>query len=87
MDNPHGLGLSGDYLYLAEGDQGLKSFNVSDVMEITNNQLEHLKNLVSIDIIPGPKSLIVIGPDGVCQFDYSDPEKLKKLSCINVSNE
>lgn len=87
MDNPHGLGLSGDYLYLAEGDQGLKSFNVSDVMEITNNQLEHLKNLVSIDIIPGPKSLIVIGPDGVCQFDYSDPEKLKKLSCINVSND
>jgi len=87
MDNPHGLGLSGDYLYLAEGEQGLKSFNVSDVMEISNNQIEHLKNFVSVDIIPGPKSLIVIGPDGVCQFDYSDPEKLKKLSCINVSNE
>ncbi|WP_339922542.1 hypothetical protein [uncultured Cyclobacterium sp.] len=86
MDNPHGLGLSGDYLYLAEGDKGLKSFNVSNVMEISNNQIEHLKNHVFLDIIPGPKSLIVIGPDGVCQFDYSDPEKLKELSCINVSN-
>ena len=56
-------------------------------MEISNNQIEHLKNHVFLDIIPGPKSLIVIGPDGVCQFDYSDPEKLKELSCINVSNE
>lgn len=85
MDNPHGLGLSGDYLYLAEGEHGLKSFNVADVLEISNNRLEHLKDFTAIDIIPGPKSLIVIGPDGVCQFDYSDPEKLKKLSCINVS--
>ncbi|MDN3688803.1 LVIVD repeat-containing protein [Cyclobacterium jeungdonense] len=85
MDNPHGLGLSGDYLYLAEGEYGLKSFNVADVLEISNNRLEHLKDFTAIDIIPGPKSLIVIGPDGVCQFDYSNPEKLKKLSCINVS--
>jgi hypothetical protein len=85
MDNPHGLGLLGDYLYLAEGEHGLKSFNVADVLDITNNQLEHLDDFSAIDIIPGPKSLIVIGPDGVCQFDYSDPEKLKKLSCINVS--
>jgi hypothetical protein len=85
MDNPHGLGLSGDYLYLAEGEHGLKSFNVGDVLEISNNRLEHLRDFTAIDIIPGPKSLIVIGPDGVCQFDYSNPEKLKKLSCINVS--
>jgi hypothetical protein len=87
MENPHGLGLAGDYLYLAEGEYGLKSFNVSDVMNISKNQLEHLKSFVSVDIIPGPKSLIVIGPDGVCQFDYSNPEKLKELSCINVSFE
>ena len=84
--NPHGLGLSGDYLYLAEGEQGLKSFNVADVKEISNNLIEHLKNYVFTDIIPGPKSLIVIGPDGVCQFDYSNPEKLEELSCINVAN-
>lgn len=85
MDNPHGLGLSGDYLYLAEGQYGLKSFDVSNVMTIKDNLIEHFKDFASIDIIPGPKSLIVIGPEGVCQFDYSDPEKLKKLSCINVS--
>jgi hypothetical protein len=86
MLNPHGLGLAEEYLYVAEGSHGLKSFNVSDVMEIDQNQLEFLTNQKSVDLIPGPNSLIVIGPDGVCQFDYSDPTKLKKLSCIQVTN-
>jgi hypothetical protein len=86
MLNPHGLALSGDHLYIAEGQHGLKSFNVANVMGIDQNQLEFLKSMKSVDIIPGPKSLIVIGPDGVCQFDYTKPDKLKPLSCINVKN-
>ncbi len=86
MQNPHGLGLAGDFLFIAEGSYGLKSFNVSDVLAIDQNQLEFLTDQKSVDLIPGPKSLIVIGPDGVCQFDYSKPSQLKKLSCIQVSN-
>jgi hypothetical protein len=86
MLNPHGLGLAGDFLYIAEGQHGLKSFKVADVMNIDKNQLEFLKSMKSVDIIPGPKSLIVIGPDGVCQFDYSTPSVLKPLSCIQVKN-
>ncbi|WP_373520495.1 LVIVD repeat-containing protein [Aquiflexum sp.] len=86
MLNPHGLALAGDYLYVAEGKHGLKSFNVADVFNIDKNQLEFLKSMKSVDIIPGPKSLIVIGPDGVCQFDYSTPSVLKPLSCIQVKN-
>ncbi|WP_114748996.1 LVIVD repeat-containing protein [Pleomorphovibrio marinus] len=82
MDNPHGLGLSGEHLYIAEGKHGLKSFSVADVMSL--KAVEHLKDLRSVDIIPGPKSLIVIGPDGVCQFDYQDPGKLSELSCISI---
>lgn len=86
MLNPHGLSLFENYLYLAEGKHGLKSFNVLDVMNIDKNQLEFLKSMKSVDIIAGPKSLIVIGEDGVCQFDYSNPSQLKKLSCVQVRN-
>ncbi len=86
MLNPHGLGLAENYLYVAEGKHGLKSFNASDVIAIDKNQLEFIQSMKSVDLIPGPKSLIVIGPDGVCQFDYSNPAKLRKLSCIQVSN-
>jgi hypothetical protein len=35
-------------------------------------------------VIPGPKSLIVIGENGVCQYDYSNKKALKLLSCISV---
>lgn len=86
MLNPHGLGLAGQFLYVTEGKHGLKSFNVKDVMAIDKNQMEFLQNMKSVDLIPGPKSLIVIGPDGVCQYDYSTPSKLRKLSCIQVTN-
>jgi len=87
MSNPHGLALSNNYLYLAEGNHGLKSFEVSDVMAIDANRREHLKSMKSVDIIAGPKSLIVIGPDGVCQFNYSKPDRLNPLSCIQVKNK
>ena len=86
MLNPHGLGLAENYLYVAEGKHGLKSFNASDVLTIDKNQLEFIQSMKSTDLIPGPKSLIVIGTDGVCQYDYSNPAQLKKLSCIQVSN-
>lgn len=86
MLHPHGLSLSGRHLYVAEGRHGLKSFDVADVMVIDQNQLEFLQSMKSVDIIAGPKSLIVIGPDGVCQFDYSTPSVLKPLSCIQVKN-
>ena len=86
MLNPHGLGLAEQFLYVAEGKHGLKSFNVKDVLSIDKNQLEFLQSMKSVDLIPGPKSLIVIGPDGVCQFDYSNPAALKKLSCIQVKD-
>lgn len=87
MQNPHGLALAGNVLYLCEGKYGFKSFNAADVFEIGNNRLEHLQNLNSTDVIPGPKSLIVIGEDGVCQYDYSDKSKLKLLSCISRNIE
>lgn len=84
MDNPHGLGLAGDHLYICEGDFGLKSFDASDVMQIGSRMAQHLKDKRSIDVIPAQKTLIVTGPDGVCQYDYSKPDELKLLSCIQV---
>lgn len=87
MQNPHGLGLSGENLFVCEGQFGLKSFKVNDVMKIDENQMEHLKNLNAIDLIPGPKSLIVIGNNVICQYDYSTPSKLIKLSCMEIEKQ
>ena len=84
MENPHGLSVSDNHLFLCEGDFGLKSFNISDKNKIDKNLLQHLKGIKSFDVIAGPKSLIVIGEDGVYQFNYSKPSALRKLSKIAV---
>lgn len=82
MQNPQGLGISGSNLYLCEGDGGLKAFNISDVLKINERQLQHIRSLRAIDVIPAEKSLIVTGPDGIYQFGYSPTGRLQQLSLI-----
>ncbi|SER74621.1 LVIVD repeat-containing protein [Pedobacter rhizosphaerae] len=84
MQNPHGLSVSGNNLFLCEGTYGIKSFNITDKNAIGNNLLQHLNNIKSFDVIAGPKSLIVTGEDGVYQFNYINPASMKQLSVIKV---
>jgi hypothetical protein len=84
MLNPHGLSINNENLFICEGDNGLKAFNSADVSKIGANQLSFLKGFNAIDVISGPKSLIVTGYDGVYQFNYSNPSKLAKLSHITL---
>jgi len=84
MQNPHGLSVSGNNLFLCEGNFGIKSFNISDNKAIGNNLLQHLQTIKSFDVIAGPKSLIVTGEDGVYQFNYNNASNLRQLSLIKV---
>ncbi len=84
LENPYGLALSDHTLYICDGKFGLKSFDASDVSQIGNKLLETHKDLMSIDVIAGPKSLIIVGEKGVHQYDYSNKAKLKELSIIPV---
>ncbi|WP_185211350.1 LVIVD repeat-containing protein [Sphingobacterium mizutaii] len=85
LKSPHGLALTGEHLYVCEGESGLKSFKVTDVTAIDKNIMQNLENLKSFDVIAGPKSLIVLGPEGICQYDYTNKANLKQLSCISIN--
>lgn len=84
MKNPHGLSVSGNNLFLCEGDFGIKSFNITNKNKIGDNLLQHLKDIKSFDVIAGPKSLIVTGKDGVYQFNYTNAANLRQLSKIKL---
>lgn len=86
MQNPHGLSVSGNNLFLCEGNYGLKSFNITDKNKIGDNLLQHLKTIKSFDVIAGPKSLIVTGDDGVYQFNYNNAASLREMSKIKVQS-
>jgi hypothetical protein len=86
MLNPHGLAISGNDLFICEGKNGLKSFDSADPKTVGEKQLSFLKNLSAVDVIAGPKSLIVTGPNGIYQYDYSDASNLRLLSHLNLAS-
>lgn len=87
MQNPHGLGIDLNTLFLCEGEHGLKVFDITDIDKIDQNQLSHVKGLSAFDVIPIDSHLMMIGEDGLYQFDYADPSNLKLLSIIPIGQE
>jgi hypothetical protein len=87
MDNPHGLSIKENDLYLCEGDFGLKVFDISDPMKLDKKKRSHLEDFHAYDVIsvPGTDVLLVIGDDGFYQFDASDPKNLVQISKIEVA--
>lgn len=86
MLNPHGLTVTAKNLYICEGNNGLKSFDHSDVKKIGEKQLAFITDVDALDVIAGPKSLIVTGEKGVYQYEYTNPAELKLLSRITLSD-
>ena len=84
MQNPHGLGIDHSTLFICEGEHGLKVFDAKDVKTIDQRLLAHFKDKDAYDVIPLGDILVVIGKDGLYQYDYSDPQKLKLLSVIPI---
>ncbi|WP_234736292.1 LVIVD repeat-containing protein [Tellurirhabdus bombi] len=83
MKNPHGLGVNFPNLFICEGHYGLKSLDVSNTMDV--KQLMHLEGMDAFDVIPLGKTLMMIGRDGLYQFDASNPSKLRQISKIPVT--
>ncbi|MDP5171782.1 MAG: hypothetical protein NWR72_16155 [Bacteroidia bacterium] len=83
--NPHGLGISGETLFICDGDEGLKVYDATDVSSITAHQIAHFPNIHAFDVIPLGNVLLSIGEDGFYQYDYRDLTDIKLLSKIEVT--
>lgn len=82
MLNPHGLGIKGNCLFIAEGEFGLKVFEASDPLTINNNLKAHHKDVHALDVIPLDDVLFMIGNDGLHQYDYNCGNTFTHLSSI-----
>jgi len=87
MFNPHGLGIDDEILFLCDGDEGLKVFNASDPMTITSHQIAQFKNINAYDVIPLGEILLMIGTDGLYQYDYSNVQDITLLSKIRMKGK
>lgn len=83
MKNPHGLGIDGTSLFICDGEDGLKVFDATNPISAGDNKLHQFKNIQATDIIPINNVAIVIGEDGIFQYDYSDLSNITLLSTLN----
>lgn len=82
MQEPAGLGLDGNALFICDGKAGLKVFDKSAPLDL--KLLDWESNLHTYDIIPMGDYALVVGEDGLYIYDYSNPKDLKLLSRIPV---
>lgn len=68
LENPYGLGIKDNMLYVCDGTAGLKLFEreTSEYLRLVNS----LKDIQAKDVIPLEKSLIMIGGNTLYQYEY-----------------
>ncbi len=82
MQNPHGLGVVDNTLYICDGEAGLKVFDASDKNDIRIQS--HVPGFKTFDIIPLGALAIVVGPDGLYQYDTRDADNVVEISKIPI---
>jgi hypothetical protein len=87
MQGPFGLGIDGATLFVCDGVAGLKVYDVTDPMNLELIAFE--TGHETYDVILVPPLAIVVGPDGLDQYDYTDVAttgELVLLSHLDVVN-
>ncbi len=87
MFNPHGLGTDGDLLFICDGTAGLKIYDKSDPLTILTNKVAHYPDFDTYDVIPMDGILMLVGEDGIYQYDYSDPENIIQISHLAITDK
>jgi hypothetical protein len=84
LTNPHGLGKDGDLLFICDGTAGLKVYDASDPKNLANNLIYSYPGIKAFDVIPIGNILVLIGDDGLFQYNYSDVKNITLLGSILV---
>ena len=83
MENPHGLAVKDNHLFVCEGKFGMKVFEIKEKGEL--EEIKFYSSIRSNDVILNNDSLmIVVADDGLFQYDYSDVRNIELLSQIRV---
>ncbi|MCL2727596.1 MAG: hypothetical protein FWD56_04350 [Bacteroidales bacterium] len=85
MNEPYGLGIDGNTLFVC--DRGLKIFDATIPVLVGTKPIKQFTSIHGFDVIPYKGTLMLIGDDGLYQYDYSDINNIKELSSIKVDKK
>ncbi|MEL6918064.1 MAG: hypothetical protein AAFO99_10085 [Bacteroidota bacterium] len=69
MDEPYGLGIKDEKLFVCDGASGLKVYDKTDISDLIN--LNHFKDIITFDVIPLEETLLMVGDDVLYQYEYA----------------
>ncbi|MCE3296760.1 MAG: repeat-containing protein [Crocinitomicaceae bacterium] len=84
MRGPYGLGIDQGTLFICDGEAGLKIYDASQPEDCGNQLIEKYRHIRAIDVIPHNQLAIVIGENGIYQYDYSNRKNITLLSEISI---
>lgn len=87
LTNPHGLGKDGNLLFICDGNAGLKIFDASDPKTISAHFIKGYPDINAYDVIPVGGLLMLIGDDGLYQYNYSDMMNISLISSIVAQDD
>ena len=70
MDNPYGLGIKDNLLFICDGTSGLKVYNKTTIEDL--ELLNTFENITAFDVIPRQNQLLLIGDNTLFQYNYLD---------------
>ncbi|TVR74450.1 MAG: hypothetical protein EA408_02760 [Marinilabiliales bacterium] len=87
LDEPYGLGIDNGILFLCEGENGMTVYDAANPYAIKSNIIKEFPGIHAWDVIPAGGILLLIGDDGLYQYDYSDVSDIRLVSQIPVNQQ
>lgn len=84
VNNPYGLGINNETLFLCQGEFGLNVYDASDEQSITSHLIAAFPGINAYDVIPLDSFLFMIGEDGFYIYDYADLNNIHILGTLLV---
>ena len=82
MDSPKGIGLDRDKLFVCEKVNGVTAFDLTN--PIIPVEVFKSDDFDAFDLIPTGGLLMVVGPDTLHQFDYTDFNNITKIGTYSL---
>jgi hypothetical protein len=81
MDEPYGLGIKDEKLFICDGTSGLKVFDKTDVDNLV--ALNHFEEITTFDVIPLEETLLMVGEETLYQYRYLD-DSIELISSLQL---
>lgn len=83
IDSPYGLAVDGNNVFVCNGSSGLTVFDASNKSSL--QEVERFRDQSALDVITYNDVLMMIGPDGLYQYDFADLQNMQLLSSIKTT--